>query len=242
MILPLLQILNSAGATRRQRNAAAAQLQQELEQRGWPLCRMSPGRTLSDDDLSDIIQHVLFQAIVGTARCEATTEAGAWAWCKQVAYHFALDLKKRRSHHDPLEGTALGETLAAPSVDPDQGLREEARQMLHHAQTASQQSIRGDDKQISVNCAVEYVFEDASIDEQIAHWAFFPHAPPAELTADDRRRAGNRVYAYRSRGVIYLTRALDQLEQEGALTPTDTEFLRKILLQKKRSSSVRQRP
>jgi hypothetical protein len=49
------------------------------------------------------------------------------------------------------------------------------------------------------------------------------------MTALEKRRARDRIYAYRLRGARYLAETLDRLEQEGELTPTDTAFLRAVL-------------
>lgn len=230
-ILPLMQTLTALDSSGKQRNAASRQLEASLRERGRSLPGRGLGRVLSEADLDDVIQHVLVQASTGTARCQASTEAEAWAWCKIVARHYVLDLIEHGQREIPLTGDDKSEPFDGPHEDFQ--LQKETSRVLQQATENSKRSARGREKESSVACAVEYLFDGASIDEQIARWGF-PGGQPARASPTDLRRARDRVYAYRSRGVLYLLEALDGLVQQSELTPADTEFLRKLLCRKKK--------
>jgi len=240
-ILPLLQTLAALEATPRERNMAARQLLPALSQRGLWLAGKDASRKLSAADLEDVVQHVLLQASVGTARCDSATEGGAWAWCRAVAYHKAIDLLEQQRRESPSEDPLAGKEPQSVHDDEERVL-EETDQILKQIVEVTQHAPRGDDKAVSVSCVIEYLIGGASIEEQIERWGF-PDGRPAGATRLEIERARNRVYAYRSRGAGYVEQTLDFLEKTRALSETDTALLRSLVRARpKKKRSVRPQP
>lgn len=240
-ILPLLQTLASLEATPRERNMAARQLLPALSQRGLWLAGKDASRKLSEADLEDVVQHVLLQASVGTARCHAQFEGEAWGWCRMVARNKALDILERQRRESPSEDPHAGKEPQSVH-DDEERVVEETDQILKQIVEVTQHAPRGDDKAVSVSCAIEYLIGGASIEEQIDRWGF-PDGRPAGATKSEIKRARDRVYSYRHRGAGYVEQTLDFLEKTRALSETDTALLRALVRARpKKTRSVRPLP
>ena len=227
-ILPLLKIMASLESSTKMRRQACNDFHEIMQGRiGWLL--KEEKRSLSSEDVDDILQHLLMQASTGTARCKATSEGEAWNWCKTVVQHKAYDLFRRMAREVDLE-SAPEEATASPGNDTDtervlDAVEQQIALMMKHIE----QSARGSEKMASVICAVDYSLHGATIQEQLAR-----HAPQATSSVDELRRARNRIYAYRSRGVSYLLIALRELEANRTLDPQETRMVRTILSKMKR--------
>lgn len=227
-LLPLLQTLASLETTPAERNRASRTLLSLLQQSERRLLRSVS--SLTDADREDAIQHVLLKASTGTARCQATSEGEAWAWCIRVACNFGLSVAKAQRRHVVVDELPdRGET----GDEEHREVRARVQEMLKRGLTIIRNSARGDEKDASVQCAVEYLFQSKDIKEQIDTFGF-PEGRPTQVTTKEYARARNRVYAYRSRGVGYLLAALDELEKQG-IPGEELDFLRRLLTQRKRT-------
>lgn len=225
-LLALFGVLSSIESSPRERNQACRELDALLRQRLPGLLRDVGG--LSEEDREDTLQHLLMQASTGTARCQATSEGEAWGWCRTVARNFALDLLGKQSRFTHSEKT-LDDATAESSNDL--GTQQEldvVQLQIARAKQAIERSPRGKDKLASVTCAVDYCLHGATVEDQISRWAF-PGGPPATPTAQELRRARDRVYAYRSRGVRYLLETLDEFEKSREFDAHELQFLRRLL-------------
>lgn len=230
-LLPLVQMLASLDASPAQRNQAARTMLQLLQQSERKLLGSLSG--LTAEDREDAILHVMDKASLGTARCQAQHEAEAWAWCISVARNFGLGLLKKQRRQTPLEEHHdHGQTGDGEHHD----LRQQTQEFFEKALDHVRASPRGADKEAGIQCAIEHVFKGVDIAEQIEKWGF-PDGKPSPMTEVAHRRARNRVYAYRSRGIDYLLDALDALEAQG-LPPEDTVFLKTLLKQRKRGKTL----
>lgn len=230
-LLAMLGVLASIQSSPRERNQACRELDAFLRQRLHGLLK-DVGRTLSEEDHEDTLQHLLVQASTGTARCKAQSEGEAWSWCRTVARNFALDLigKQAKTRNNEQTSQEPSDTGSEPGEQQELSV---VQRQITRAKEVVEQSSRGKDKSASVACAVEYCFQGATIEAQILRWAFSDNPPPAP-TAQELRKARDRVYAYRSRGVKYLLEALGELEMNHEFNAQELQLTRTILTGMKR--------
>jgi DNA-directed RNA polymerase specialized sigma24 family protein len=227
-MLDALRLLASNALTRQQRNQAAAELDGALDAELAGLLG-TLRRSLDNDAIEDIRQHLLLKASTGDARFRGVTEAEALAWCRHVARNKARDFlrgQKRSTLFDALSPEAQEAML--PAVDPDE-IRLTLRP-LDDVLVALEGALTGkyaEDKRKAMRCFLEYI-GGASIEEQVGAWGF-GGARPDDPSALELRKARDRVYKYRERGQAYVGEALEALRAGGAHDPDALGWLQSLL-------------
>lgn len=194
---------------------------------GGYLRRASPC-ALDDDDVEEVVQHLLTRCSTGSSRFRGTSEGEAHAWCMCVVLNKARDLcraRRRLTRQDPDDDLDVPvqpdlEELAAAEFGRIVETIVQELPRLHRAQDVSG-LVR------SLRCHLEARL-GATIEEQMETYGSSPETSGAGA-AEPANRARNRVYQYRARGRAAGCEALAALVAQGRFGPDDVSDTRRLL-------------